>query len=109
MDDPVSETPLIRPGQTNLEHLNEWYTEVQIGQVAEDKAAAVKKADWHDDSQIHATCHFNMLSPIKQPCGSCQDLRSDRGKDHVPACQKYSCITTEISHRRAYAGESGLG
>lgn len=88
-----------RTGQTNLEHLDEWYTQVQVGQVAADEASAVKKANWDDDSQIHATRHFNLLSPIKQTCGSCQDLRSDGREDHVPACQKYSYVTTEISHR----------
>lgn len=96
------------PGQTNLEHLDEWYAQVQICQVATDEAATVQKTDWDHDAHIHATRHPNMLSAIKQPCGSCQDLRGDGGEEHVPACQKYSCITVKIRHQwKARLGGAG--
>lgn len=89
----------IRPDQTNLEHLDERYTEVKVSQVAANKAAAVKKPDRHDGTHVCATRHLNIFPAVKHSCGPGQDLCRDGGEGHVPACQKYRCTTTDISHR----------
>lgn len=51
---------------TNLEHLNEGNTEVEIGQVSADQAQAEEEANGHDSPEVDAPCHLDCLATVKE-------------------------------------------
>ena len=72
---------------TDLEHLNESDTEVEVGHVTTDQRQAEEEANRHNGTQVDSTGHLDILSSIKEGGGSSQDLGHESAKSQMPGGQ----------------------
>jgi hypothetical protein len=70
-------------GGTDLEHLNESNTEIQICEVAADQTQAVEEANRDNGAEINPASHLDGLPAIKESGVSSEDLGHDCREDQV--------------------------
>ena len=72
---------------TDLEHLNEGHTKIQICQVAADQAQAEEQSNGNDSAQVHTTSHLDSLAPVKEVSVPREELGHNCCKGQVVRCQ----------------------
>lgn len=72
-------------GRTNLEHLNEGYAEVKVGQVSADQAQAEEETNGQDGAEVDAPSHGNGMPGVENLCEAGHDLSHDGCECEMPA------------------------
>ena len=68
---------------TNLEHLDESNTEVQVCQVSTNQTQAEEQPNGNNGTQVDASSHLDSLAPIKKVCIAREKLGHDCRKSQV--------------------------
>ena len=98
-------------GCTDLEHLDEGNTQVQVGLVTADQTQTEEQTDGDNGAEVYAAGHGDLLSRVEDGGKAGEELGHDGREDQMPCCQEdwEVCLSSARMQTSATALRTELG